>query len=379
MTLSRARAVPGFPDRPLAAKRILVTRMKFIGDVVLTTPLLHSLRAAYPSAHIAYLAEANTCSLLRHHPSIDELIPYDITRPSVLEQGRVALMLRRTGFDVVLDLFSNPRSALLTFLSGAAVRVGLARAGRGRFFTHQVHDDGAPKTAIQFHDQFLRAIGVVPTGTQPLLVVTAPERDAMKTRLRGMDQPGGREEGRTSGGPERRIVVLHAGATWPAKQWGAEPYARLATLLERSTGARILLTGGPRDEATLREVEERSQRTARRVGALTLRELAALLSLADAFVGNDGGPMHISAAVGTPTVGIFGPGEEQIWFPYPSLLGHRALREDVPCHPCHLDVCNRPGDLFMECMKKLTPERVLDAVLRALDHTPVRPQGRPGN
>jgi lipopolysaccharide heptosyltransferase II len=366
--------MPGFNGGPLPAKRILVTRMKFIGDVVLTTPLLHSLRAAYPSAYIAYMAEARACSLLEHHPAVDELIGYDFTRPSVLEELRVALALRRSRFDITLDLFSNPRSALLMYLSGARVRVGLARAGRGHLFTHQVHDDGTPKTAIQFHNQFLHAIGVAPTRTQPMLVVTAGEKEMMQRRLQATDPADGRRvPGDTQTDRNPRLVVLHVGATWPAKQWGAEQYAKLASLLVRSAGVRILLTGGPRDEATLMEVEEKSQRTARRAGALTLRELAALLSLADAFVGNDGGPMHISAAVGTPTVGIFGPGEEQIWFPYPESLGHRALREDVPCHPCHLNVCNRPGESSMECMKKLTPERVLDAVLRALDHTPARP------
>jgi lipopolysaccharide heptosyltransferase II len=356
---------------PLPADRILVTRMKFIGDVVLTTPLLHSLRAAHPSAHIAYMAEAQACSLLEHHPAIDELIGYDFSRPSVLEQARVALALRRGHFDLALDLFSNPRSALLTFLSGAPVRVGLARAGRGRLFTHRVHDDGAPKTAIEFHNQFLHVIGVAPAATPPALVVTAEEQRTMGRRLQALDWG--------PGGTEGRLVIMHAGATWPAKQWGAEQYAKLAVLLARSAGVRILLTGGPRDGKTVREVEAKSQRTAQRAGVSTLRELAALLSLADAFVGNDGGPMHIAAAVGTPTVGIFGPGEEQIWFPYQESLGHRALREDVPCHPCHLNVCNRPGAAYMECMKKLTPERVLDAVLRAIDHTPVRPPPRRAN
>lgn len=362
-----------------APMRILVTRMKFIGDVVLTTPLLQSLRVAYPSAHIAYMAEAGACSLLRYHPAVDELIGYDFSRPAVLEQTRVALALRRGRFDLALDLFSNPRSALLTYLSGARVRVGLSRAGRGRLFTHQVHDDGTPKTAIEFHNQFLDVIGVRPTGTQPGLVVTSEEEDAMRRRLRLMGPAGGGAGSGREAGAERRLVVLHAGATWPAKQWGAERFAALAVLLAERAAARVLVTGGPRDDTTLSEVVEQSNGAAQRAGALTLRELAALLSVADAFVGNDGGPMHISAAVGTPTVGIFGPGEEQIWFPYPGSLGHRALREDVVCHPCHLNVCNRPGESFMECMRKLTPERVLDAALGALEHTPVRPPGRAAN
>jgi len=71
--------------------------------------------------------------------------------------------------------------------------------------------------------------------------------------------------------------------------------------------------------------------------------------------------MHIAAAVGTPTIGLFGPGEDAIWFPYPQQGGHLALRKEVPCHPCHLDVCNRAGNGYMECMKLLTVEEVVNA------------------
>ena len=84
------------------------------------------------------------------------------------------------------------------------------------------------------------------------------------------------------------------------------------------------------------------------------------------FVGNDAGPMHIAAAVGIPTIGIFGPGEENIWFPYRTQEGCVALRKDVPCHPCHLDFCNREGDLYMECMKLLAVKEVFEAATKSL-------------
>jgi ADP-heptose:LPS heptosyltransferase len=99
-----------------------------------------------------------------------------------------------------------------------------------------------------------------------------------------------------------------------------------------------------------------------------LRRLAAAIAACDVFVSNDAAPMHISAALGTPTVGLFGPGEETIWFPYGAGGGHVALRKEVPCHPCHLDVCNRTGNGFMECMKLLSFSEVFAAVERALDH-----------
>jgi ADP-heptose:LPS heptosyltransferase len=96
--------------------------------------------------------------------------------------------------------------------------------------------------------------------------------------------------------------------------------------------------------------------------ALPLRQLAAILSHARVCVANDSGPMHIAVAVGTKTIGIFGPGEENIWFPYDSSAGHIALRRDVWCHPCNLDFCNKRGDEYMKCMSLLEVGDVFRAV-----------------
>ena len=125
--------------------------MKFIGDVVLTTPLIRAIRDRYPEAYLAYLAEKEAASLLEHHPCLDEIIPFDFSRSTLLEQPRVMWCLRRRKFDVFIDLFSNPRTALLAWASGALVRVGKEVGGRGRLYTHQIRDDGKPKTAIAFH------------------------------------------------------------------------------------------------------------------------------------------------------------------------------------------------------------------------------------
>ncbi len=118
--------------------RILLTRMKFIGDVVLTTPVIRSVRNAYPGAFIAYMGEREAVSLLEGNPCLDDIIPFDLSRPSVLEQTRIALLLRRRRFDLAIDLFGNPRSALVTRLSGARVRVGPDRKGRGRLYSIRV-------------------------------------------------------------------------------------------------------------------------------------------------------------------------------------------------------------------------------------------------
>ncbi|MGA9116532.1 MAG: glycosyltransferase family 9 protein [Bacteroidota bacterium] len=329
--------------------RILLTRLRFIGDVVLTTPAVCSVRRFFPGAHIAYLGEKEAVSLLEHNPHLNEIIPYDYGRSAPAEQLRVARLLRSHRFDLAIDFFGNPRSALLVGLSGARVRVGPDRRGRGRFYTIRVRDDGRPRTAVEFHDCSLRAAGITPVCSRTGIFLTPAEVEEAEAFLR-------------EDAPSRGVIALHPGATWPAKHWMPERFAALADVAAEAHGAGILLIAGPSDGDCVREVLRRTRTRIRVAQGLPLRRLAALLSRCRAYVTNDNGTMHMAAAVGTPTVGLFGPGEERIWFPYRAEEGHRALRREVPCHPCHLDVCTREGAAHMECMKLLTVEEVAAAL-----------------
>jgi len=341
-------------------RRILITRLKFIGDIVLTTPVIRSVRAACPDAYIAYMGERNAVTLLEHNPFLDEIIPYNYDRPGAVEQARVGFLLRRKRFDLVVDLFGNPRSALLTRLSGARVRVGPEKKSRGRLYTIRVADDGRPKTAVEFHNGYIAAAGI-PAGTSaPELFLSQDERRDAASYLRWASGEGKPLEG---GGP---VVGMHPGATWPAKKWLPGNFASLADLLRSKLGARVIITSGPADTDTTRAVDAGAVSAPTVLNVLPLRQLAALISRCSVFVSNDAGPMHIAAALGVPTVGLFGPGEETIWFPYDPSAGHTALRRDVSCHPCHLDFCNRAGEGYMECMKLLSVDDVFAAVARIL-------------
>jgi len=344
-----------------AIRRVLLTRLKFIGDVVLTTPAVQAVREALPEAEIVYLAEREASSLLAHHPAINATIGFDFSRPTPGETLRVVRTLRSYRFDLAVDFFSNPRSALLCYLSGAPTRVGLDRSARRRLYTVRVRDDGRAKPAPAFHQQLLSAVGIRPTGQPPLLVATAEERLEARRVIGELQTPQG-----GVWAPGTPLIVMHVGGTWPAKLWGAERFAALADRAANELGARVLLSGGPRDAPTVQSVVACVQQPVTPLGVLPLRMLAAVLAEATAVVSNDAGPMHIAAALGTPTIGLFGPGQEEIWFPYDRSLGHRALRHDVPCHPCHLNVCNRVGAGYMECMQGLTVEAVFDALRGAL-------------
>jgi lipopolysaccharide heptosyltransferase II len=335
---------------------ILLTRLKYIGDIVLTTPLIHTLRDRFPDAYIAYLGDKNGVSLLEQNPYLDEIFSIDFSRNTILQQLGLFYQLNRKHFDLVIDLFCNPRSALLSFATRAPVRVGGNLPGRGKLYTIRIKDDGIPKSAVEFHYQSLKAAGIEPKYFAPEIFLAEDEKKESRRYLewQGIDF-------------SKPIVALHPGGTWPAKLWPAERFADLADLLVAKMHAQIILTKGPRDGEAAGKVESAIVGGVLSLPVLPLRQLAAILSLCAACVANDSGPMHIAAAVGTPTIGLFGPGEENIWFPYtPAFPGgspkHIALRKDVPCHPCHLNVCNRTGNEYMECMKLLSVNEVFNAV-----------------
>ncbi len=348
----------------LPYRRVLLTRMKFVGDVVLTTPVIRSVRNALPDAYIAYMGEKKAVSLLERNPNLNEIIPFDFDKPAILEQSRVAWHLRRQRFDLAIDLFGNPRSALLTYLTGAKTRVGPLRKGRGSLYTIQVADDGKPKSAIAFHNQSIEAAGISPTSHKTEIFISDDERREARIYLQWLDHESVPLD------MTKPLVGIHAGASWPAKMWFPEKFAQLADHIKAALGAEVILVAGPKDAEATQQVLDHAVSNIKVVRDLPLRQLAAIISHCSAFVANDAGPMHIAAALGVPTIGLFGPGEENIWFPYDSTEGHTALRKDVPCHPCHLDFCNREGDGFMECMKLLQVGEVLDAVKRALRRNP---------
>ena len=336
-------------------QRVLLTRLRFIGDIVLTTPIIKSIRDALPDAYVAYLGELPGVTLLEGNPYLNEVLAYN-PNSSFLKRMFVYPRLRQRGFDLAIDLFSNPRSSLLTYATGAKVRVGAGMRSRSRFYTHQVADDGIPKSVIDFHAQYLQAVGLRLTSRETKIFLSDEEQREARIYLhwQGIDF-------------DRPIVGLHPGASWPAKMWHKERFAELADLLVARLGAQVVFTQGPGEQKLIQEISAGCVRPLKVLNVLPLRQLAAVLSLFDVYVANDSGPMHMAVAVGTKTIGIFGPGEEETWFPYDREDGHLVLRKDVWCHPCHLNFCNKEGEAYMKCMQLLETREVFDTVKERIE------------
>jgi len=329
-------------------QRILVSRLRFVGDVILTTPMLRALREGFPSARITYLAEKPYDSLLKNHPDVDEVLAFPLDDKK--GQIEIFLKLSRKHFDVAIDLFGNPRSALLTFLSGARYRIGGDYRGRKIFYTHRIRDDGEPKSAVAFHLEYLKPLGIPCDFSDPYIVITEDEKRWAREYLtsRGYDE-------------KKQIIGIHPGASWPAKRWFPERFAALANKLASELGAQIFFTIGSGEEEIVKSVSKACKFFTAEPKVLSLRKLTALLSAFDLFISNDCGPMHMAPAVGTKTVGIFGPGEPEIWFPYSSKKAHRWVHREIDCSRCHRDLCDK-----MDCMRAIRVDDVFDAAIEAL-------------
>jgi len=348
-------AESGAPSSPTLAppRRALVTRLQRIGDAILTLPVVDALRAAFPECAIDYLAEEGPAQAAIGHPAIDRVLVLRKARTSLLPASPSLLAaLRARRYDWVIDLYGNPRSALLSAWTGARVRVGPARRVRGRLYTHPVPPAREPMAATDHHLRSLSILGLAPRRSSPVIRLSEPELAEGRATL-----------DRALPGDDPR-VGLHVGNRWPSKRWPEERFAALLRSLPRIGSRGVVLAGAGEEDAARRVARGAPGSVSAPVLAgLSLRRYWSVLAALDALVTNDGSPLHAGPALGVPTIGILGPTEPAIWFPYDSRDGHQLLCRDIWCRPCHRNECAR-----MDCLEWIEVRDALRAVERALSY-----------
>jgi len=329
-----------------------------MGDVILTTPLIRALHNAFPNAQITYLAETPYIFLLENHPLVHQLIPFDIKSYRKLSQWRAIKeqflfikKIRNEHFDLAFDLFGNPRSALQIWLSRARIRVGGDFSGRGKLYNVRVDYRNKQFNAIEFHLHALKTIGIEIIENPRTEIFTSPQEDEWAKNYllsKGINL-------------EEPIIGIHSAASWPAKKWLLERFTELVRRLTRELNFQVYLTQGPNEQNLIDEIKSQVTSNVFTGGVLTVRQLAAILKQFSLYVSNDCGPLHLSIAVGTRSIGIFGPSEPHIWFPYSRSDGHRYIHHPQSCWPCHKDFCET-----LDCMKAITVEEVISVIKDSL-------------
>ena len=337
-------------------RNILVIKLRYIGDVLLATPVLRALRDQAPTARITMVVNEGTEDVLKGNPDVDDVLV--VTRRGLLSDVRFLHDLRQRRFDCVIDLTDGDRSAIMARATGAPVRIGFneERYRRGWLYTSVVTANLAGLHCIERNLEALRAIGIGAKSALPVLHTS--DRDEEEAG-RILEAVGLHASGPATGRP---WVLVHPGARYWFKAWPADRFAELADRLAERPGCTVLVGGGEGDRDVAQEISRRA-RSAPTIlaGRTSPRQLAAILKRCALFVGNDNGPMHMAAAVGTPVVALFGPSNPSEWGP----RGDKSivLYKGLDCRGCFHPGCDRGEE---SCMRLITVDEVFEAAQRAM-------------
>jgi lipopolysaccharide heptosyltransferase II len=365
-------AVSADPHQPAIASdepNILLVRLRLIGDVVLTTPLVSALRRRYPDAKLTYVVEAAAAPVVRGNRNLTDIVVVPKSRgfARVRDDFDLALKLRLARFDIAIDLHGGPRAAWFTWSSGAPIRIGYRITGRSWMYTHVVPRplDEAPRPTVVNQWDLLAPLGLEP----PDAIRDPLEMAADATAAAWVDQRL-REAGINGGHP---IVVIHVSAGNPFRRWPPESFdALVVALARRDPVRRIILTSGPSDADAAKAIAGRARAAlgplaaaVPDIGEFDLAELRALIARAAVYIGGDSGPLHIAGTTTTPIVALFGPTLPERSMPWRDArwFAEAVDAGALECRPCRQREC-LPGDF--RCLTRITADQVAAVAERAI-------------
>lgn len=342
----------------MTKQKILVINLMHIGDLLLVTPVLRTLRTNYPKAHIALLADGKLADLVKYNHNIDELISIDKKgyHNKLTTYLQFVKEIRQQKFDTVINLHANERASFIAALSGAKTIVGYSTFGLGMFFDKVIENRKAIKHQVHAHFDVLRETLGISSFDDRGLEMWLDDR-AEKRASEIWQEAFPRMQG--------KVVGLNIGASWETKRWRKEHYAKLADeLLDKGYG--VAYYGGPMDVDIVEETiglmrNKQHEALATFTGKMTLLELAALLKKCNVLVTNDTGPMHVAVAMNVPLVSMFGPSPVPGFYPYSETS--IVIKSPMHCHPCGKHQCPTKH----ECMWQIGVDTVMKYTIEQLE------------
>jgi len=338
-------------------KNILIIKLRYIGDVLLATPTVRAIKAAWTDARVTMMVNRGTEDVLTGNPDIDEIVVLD--KESLAAQSRLMAGLRSRRFDWVIDLTDGDRSAFLSWVSGAPVRIGFndEHRWRGKYYTEVVQPVPGVQHRVDRDLEALKPLNIQSGSKDPQLWLTPEEMNSADQLLAQL-------------GVQRSqpIVLLQPGARYWFKAWPPERFAELANQLTSQYGCQLLIGGSNQDIDLAQQIRQMAKSSPIvMAGRTTIKQFAAIAKKSALFVGSDSGAMHIASAVGAPVVALFGPSNPREWGPRGGPV--EVLYKEVDCRTCFHPTCIRGEE---NCMKLIAVHEVFTAAQRLLQ------AGRPG-
>ncbi len=333
-------------------KRILIVRTDRIGDVVLSTPVIKALRAAYPKSYISMMVSPYAKDIVDGNPYLDEIIIYDkdVKHKSWWDSIRFASNLKKKKFDLAIILHPTNRAHLITFFAGVQRRIGYDRK-LGFLLTDKIKHTKqlGQKHELEYNLDLVRQLGIEPRNKDLFMPIKEDSEKwvnelFIKEGIKNTD----------------RLLAIHPGASCLSKIWPNERFAVVADRLIEKYGFKVLVVADSRHVNLVQNVIKHMRHPAINLaGETSVSQLASLLKRCQLFISNDSGPMHIASAVGTAVISIFGRNQRglspQRWGPVGKK--DKILHKEVGCIECLAHNCVRG---FI-CLKAITAEDVLKA------------------
>jgi lipopolysaccharide heptosyltransferase II len=337
-----------------ALSRILLIRLRRIGDVVMTTPAVAALKEALPQAYLSYVIEEPYRRLVEGHPLLDKVIVIPLGQ-SRADFFRSVRQIRREKYDLVIDFHGGPRAFLLALFSGAKLKVGYNLKYKGF-----IYDIRVPRTrrdgrfhSVEGHAELIKAMGLTLREPLPPLLLPRPRKEE-KERIDNFWAESGLEP--------TRVITLHIGAGNEFRDWGAENLIELTSKLARLPEIRIILVGSAEDRERENGILAKVQAPVLSlVGKANLSELQEVIRRSALFVGTDSGPMHIAAAASTPIVALFGPTLPANFAPWRAKA--ILIEKELECRPCKQRRCLTED---FRCLRTIRPAEVFEACQKLL-------------
>ncbi len=333
-------------------KNILVINLMHLGDLMLTTPILRTLRTNFPNAKISLLADKKLADLVRLNKNIDNCLLLDKKGAdnNLISIAKFIFKLREKNFDLVINLHRNERASAIAAFSGGKKIVGYAKPGFSILFDKILPNRKEIMHQVQSHFEVLKAIGIekIDDGGLEMWIDDASKNSAAKVFSENFSA-------------ETKVVAFNIGATWLTKRWLDSYFAECAdNLIRRGYGVAIL--GGTMDtEIVAKCVEQMHEKNSPLLKILTgkfnLAELAGFIDKCCLLLTNDSGPMHIGVARNIPIVTMFGASPAIGFYPYDAK--DILLKTAENCQPCGKHICPREGVENFACMKKISAKVVL--------------------
>jgi len=328
--------------------KILVIKFGGIGDILLTTPVLPNLKAFFPDAEINFLTVRHSRDILIDNPYITRAFTYDANED---KSWCLIKNIRKQKYDLVIDLFGNPRTALITFLSGAKYRFGFNFRGRNYAYNISVKGRGGEVHNVEFNLDSLRALDIPIVSKKLYLPVNVVHKEFAD------------EFFNSNGLFSKKVIGISKTGGWESKRYKAEDYTKLMDILNEIYDVNFILFWGNQKEKENCEMIRDSvkKRNAYLIPDSPIRYLAAIIEKCDIVIGNDSGPLHIAVSMNVPTLGIYGPTNPKLQGPF----GDKNLsivNENIDCLYCNLLECNIGNICMTELSKDLIIEKVKELI-----------------